>query len=78
MLIVLYCVDGCFFVLFYLIDSLAHYFGFNTQPPPPPPKKKKKNKKKSDLHVYSFFQNSLTRELKIRVVGFVLKVINKF
>ena len=37
--------------------------------PPPPPKKKKKKK----LRFWIFCQNSLTRELKIRVVGFVLK-----
>ena len=36
------------------------------RPPPPPPQKKKKIK-------LDFCQNSLTRELKIRVVGFMLK-----
>ena len=36
--------------------------------PPPPPKKKKKKKQ-----IWILCQNSLTRELKIRVVGFVLK-----
>ena len=35
-------------------------------PPPPPPKKKQ---------IWILCQNSLTRELKIRVVGFVLKKI---
>ena len=45
-------------------------------PPPPPPQKKKKKKKKQ---IWILCQNSLTRELKIRVVGFVLKkVINIF
>ena len=39
-------------------------------PPPPPPQKKKKKKKKQ---IWILCQNSLTRELKIRVVGFVLK-----
>ena len=39
-------------------------------PHPPPPKKKKKKKKKQ---IWILCQNSLTRELKIRVVGFVLK-----
>ena len=34
----------------------------------PPPKKKKKKKQ-----IWILCQNSLTRELKIRVVGFVLK-----
>ena len=37
------------------------------RPPPPPLKKKKKNQ------IWILCQNSLTRELKIRVVGFVLK-----
>ena len=37
-------------------------------PPPPPQKKNKKNKQ-----IWILCQNSLTRELKIRVVGFVLK-----
>ena len=39
-------------------------------PPPPPPQKKKKKKKKQ---IWILCQNSLTTELKIRVVGFVLK-----
>ena len=39
-------------------------------PPPPPPQKKKKKKKKQ---IWILCQNSLTRELKIRVVGFVHK-----
>ena len=38
-------------------------------PDPPPPQKKKKKKKQ----IWILCQNSLTRELKIRVVGFVLK-----
>ena len=45
-------------------------------PPPPPPQKKKKNKKKKKTkktQIWILCQNSLTRELKIRVVGFVLK-----
>ena len=40
--------------------------------PPPPPQKKKKKKKKTQ-QIWILCQNSLTRELKIRVVGFVLK-----
>ena len=36
-------------------------------PPPPPPSPQKKNQ------IWILCQNSLTRELKIRVVGFVLK-----
>ena len=35
--------------------------------PPPPPQKKKK------IQIWILCQNSLTRELKIRVVGFVLE-----
>ena len=38
---------------------------------PPPQKKKKKKKKKREIWILC--QNSLTGELKIRVVGFVLK-----
>ena len=41
-------------------------------PPPPPPPPKKKNQ------IWILCQNSLTRELKIRVVGFVLKKILTF
>ena len=36
-------------------------------PPPPPPRQNKKNQ------IWILCQNSLTRELKIRVVGYVLK-----
>ena len=42
-----------------------------TPPPPPPPQKKKKKKKQ----IWILWQNSLTRELNIKVVGFVLKKI---
>ena len=42
----------------------------NPPPPPPPPKKKKKKKKKK---IWILCQTSLTREVEIRVVGFVLK-----
>ena len=48
-------------------------------PPPPPPKKKKQKKKKKFLfQIWILCQNSLTRELKIRVVGFVLKKLLTF
>ena len=40
-----------------------------TPPPPPPPPSQKKKK----IQIWIPCQNSLTRELKIRVVGFVLK-----
>ena len=40
---------------------------WHLSPPPPPTPKKKKNQ------IWILCQNSLTRELKIRVVGFVLK-----
>ena len=45
--------------------------GALTPPPPPPPPQKKKKKKKSQIWILC--QNSLTRELKIRVVAFVIK-----
>ena len=40
-------------------------------PPPPPHSKKKKKKERKKIGI--LYQNSLTRELKIRVVGFVLE-----
>ena len=52
---------------------IAHFYknleqkrGPDAPPPPPPPKKKKKKN-------WILCQNSRTRELKIRVVGVVLK-----
>ena len=42
-------------------------------PPPPPPPHPQKKKKKKKKKIWILCQNSLTRELKIRVVGFVLK-----
>ena len=46
----------------------------NLEPPPPKKKKKtKKKKKRKKKQIWILCQNSLTRELKIRVVGFVLK-----
>ena len=47
--------------------NLEQKRGPASPPPPPPPKKKKKKQ------IWILCQNSLTRELKIRVVGFVLK-----
>ena len=49
-----------------LIKIWSKRGGPDILPPPPPPKKKKKQ-------IWILCQNSLTRELKIRVVGFVLK-----
>ena len=43
--------------------------------PPPPRQKKKKN---FFFQIWMLCQNSLTRELKIRVVGFVLKKLLTF
>ena len=40
--------------------------------PPPPPQKKKKNRKKNSK-IWILCQNSLTRELRIRFIGLVLK-----
>ena len=48
----------------------AHLFLYTLAlkpPPPPPPKKREKNQ------IWILCQTSLTTELKIRVVGFVLK-----
>ena len=53
-----------------LIKIWSKRGGPDPLPRPPPPKKKKKKKKKQ---IWILCQNSLTRELKIRVVGFVLK-----
>ena len=50
-----------------LIKIWSKRGGPDSPPPPPPPKKKKKKK------IWILCQNSRTRELKIRVVGFVLK-----
>ena len=58
------------------LDSLTYCFGFSvpsTSASAPPP---------SNPHIFSFqiwilCQNSLTRELKIRVVGFILKKLFK-
>ena len=48
-------------------------WSFPFPPPPPPPPQKKKKKKKKKIQIWILCQNSLTRELKIRVVGFVHK-----
>ena len=63
----LHCVDGCCFVI-YLFWQVWLTVLVSV---PPPPKKKKKKK----IFIWSLCQNSLTREQKIRVVGFVLKVV---
>ena len=49
--------------------NLEQQRDLDSPPPPPPPPAKKK----TDLDSLILCQNSLTRELKIRVVGFVLK-----
>ena len=64
----LHCVDGCclYFILF---DRVAYYFGFSTRPRPTPP-----HCRPTHFFRFRFFcLNSLTIELKIRVIGFVLK-----
>ena len=48
-------------------ENLEQKRGGPDPPPPPPPPPKKKNQ------IWILCQNPLTRELKIRVVGFVLK-----
>ena len=50
---------------------------FSTTPPPPPPPPPAQKKKKI-FQIWILCQNSLTRELKIRVVGFVLKKLLTF
>ena len=52
----------------------TNYYSASSPPPPPPPPKKK-NKK---TQIWILCQNSLTRELNIRVVGFVLKKLTYF
>ena len=47
--------------------NLKQKRGPDPSPPPPPPPTPQKNQ------IWIHCQNSLTRELKIRVVGFVLK-----
>ena len=59
----------------YLLTYAAGTLLDHTAPPPPPPQKKKK------IFLFQIWipcQNSLTRELKIRVVGFVLKKLLTF
>ena len=71
----LYIVQMVAVLNFTSLDSLAYCFWFTVFPPPPPPSPT------SNLETHIFFsfqiwilcQNSFTRELKIRVVGFVLK-----
>ena len=61
----------CDYILIYREYLLTYAAGTlldHTPQSPPPPTKKKKKKKNPDLDSLS----SLTRELKIRVVGFVL------
>ena len=53
-----------------LNKNLEQKRGPESLPPPPPPPKKKKKKKNQ---IWILCENSLTRELKIRVIGFVLK-----
>ena len=64
------CVDGCFFCILPLLTVWLTVLVSVFPPPPPPPP--------SNPHFFSFqiwilCQNLLARELKIRVVGFVLK-----
>ena len=63
------------FIVFCILPHLTHsgiLFGVSapSDPPPPPPQKKKKKKKNQNLILC---QNSITIELNIKVVGFVLK-----
>ena len=71
----LHCVDGCCFV-FYLSWQSGILFLVSVFPPPRPPPPLPTL---TPIHIFFSFQiwilcqNSLTRELKIRVVGFALK-----
>ena len=59
-------------------NVLFFFSGWNPPPPPPPrpPPPPAPKKKKKDFHqIWILCQNSLTRELKIRDVGFVLKKV---
>ena len=55
------------YLLIYAVDTILD------APPPPPPPKKKKKKKRFFFQIWIPCQNSLTRELKIRIVGILLK-----
>ena len=61
------------------LDSLAYCFGFSVPstppppPPPPPPTSPPPSAFFFSFQIWILCQNSLTRELKIRVVGFALK-----
>ena len=55
-------------MIIWLCQKILLKFGANEGAMTPPPKKKKKKKKNQ---IWILCQNSLTRELKIRVVGFV-------
>ena len=59
-----------------LLASFSTTLPHAPTPPPAPPSKKKKKKKLFQMWILC--QNSLTRELKIRGVGFVLKKLLTF
>ena len=61
----------------YFLPMLLAPFS-TTLPPPPPPPRPCPKKKKFFFQIWILCQNSLTRELKIRVVGFVLKKLLTF
>ena len=63
----LHCVDGCCFV-FNLSGQFGILFWFQCSLHLPPP-----HPHFFSFQIWIFCQNSLTRELKIRVVGFALK-----
>ena len=62
-----------------LLVLLAPFSTTLLQPPPPPPPPPPTTKKKKNLcQIWILCQNFTTRELKIRVVGFVLKKLLTF
>ena len=66
----LYIVKMVAVLHFISLDSLAYCFGFNVSSTFPTPTFKPTF---FSFRIWILCQNSLTRELKIRVVGFVLK-----
>ena len=68
------CIYREYLLLTYAAGTLLDH----TPPPPPPPPPPAQKKKNFFFQIWILCQNSLTRELKIRVVGFVLKKLLTF
>ena len=63
--------ENLFFCVFFFSVGIS-LLPLSLSPTPSPPKEKKKKTKILFLQIWILSQNSLTRELKFRVVGFVL------